>query len=118
MIYRPSPDESPALATLGDCKQSLLLIRRFFKDNGVAFLPSVEAATADQIIPLVMHDLGIGFVPMKFLENAKDANSVHILHLEEMIPTRSICLVKRTGTSLSIAAKKLEEMILDAKSIK
>ena len=106
------------LICLGEATKTYDFYLDFFKDNGVAFLPSVEAATADQIMPLVMHDLGIGFVPMKFLENVKDANSVHILHLEEMIPTRSICLVKRTGTSLSIAVKKLEEMILDAKSIK
>ena len=106
------------LICLGEATKTYDFYLDFFKDNGVAFLPSVEAATADQIMPLVMHDLGIGFVPMKFLENVKDANSVHILHLEETIPTRSICLVKRTGTSLSIAAKKLEEMILDAKSIK
>lgn len=90
---------------MGEATKTYDFYLDFFKDNGVAFLPSVEAATADQIMPLVMHDLGIGFVPMKFLENVKDANSVHILHLEEMIPTRSICLVKRTGTSLSIAAK-------------
>ena len=106
------------LICLGEATKTYDFYLDFFKDNGVAFLPSVEAATADQIMPLVMHDLGIGFVPMKFLENVKDANSVHILHLEEMIPTRSICLVKRTGPPLSIAAKKLEEMMLDAKSIK
>ena len=93
------------LICLGEATKTYDFYLDFFKDNGVAFLPSVEAATADQIMPLVMHDLGIGFVPMKFLENVKDANSVHILHLEEMIPTRSICLVKRTGTPLSIAAK-------------
>lgn len=106
------------LICLGEATKTYDFYLDFFKDNGVAFLPSVEAATADQIMPLVMHDLGIGFVPMKFLENVKDANSVHILHLEETIPTRSICLVKHTGTSLSIAAKKLEEMILEAKTIK
>ena len=106
------------LICLGEQTKTFDFYSEFFKQNGVVFSPSVEAATADQIMPLVMHDLGIGFVPMKFLENVKDANSVHILHLEETIPTRSICLVKRTGTSLSIAAKKLEEMILEAKTIK
>ena len=106
------------LICLGEQTKTFDFYSKFFKQNGVVFSPSVEAATADQIMPLVMHDLGIGFVPMKFLENVKGANSVHILHLEEMIPTRSICLVKRTGTSLSIAAKKLEEMILEAKTIK
>ena len=103
---------------MGEATKTYDFYSDFFKENGVVFLPSVEAATADQIMPLVMHDLGIGFVPMNFLENVKDAGSVHVLHLEETIPPRSICLVKRAGKSLSIAAKKLEEMILDAKTIK
>ena len=66
-------------------------------------------------MPLVIHDLGIGFVPTAFLSNVKEADSIHVLHLKESIPPRSVCLVKRTGTSLSIAAKKLEEMIQEAK---
>ena len=105
------------LICLGESTKTYEFYSTFFKDNRVAFLPSVEAATADQIMPLVMHDLGIGFVPVNFLENIKDSSSVHMLHLEETIPPRNICLVKRKGTSLSIAAKKLEEMILDTKTI-
>lgn len=106
------------LICLGEATKTYDFYSDFFKDNGIAFLPSVEATTADQIMPLVMHDLGIGFAPINFLENVKGTSSVHVLHLEETIPPRSICLVKRTGTSLSIAAKKLEEMILEAKTIK
>ena len=105
------------LICLGESTKTYEFYSTFFKDNRVAFLPSVEAATADQIMPLVMHDLGIGFVPVNFLENIKDNSSVHMLHLEETIPPRNICLVKSKGTSLSIAAKKLEEMILDTKTI-
>lgn len=86
-----------------------------FRSHGAVFSPSVEAATADQIMPLVVNDLGIGFVPKAFLDNWKDTNSVHILQLKEEIPQRSICIVKRTDVPLSIAAKKLEEMIQEAR---
>ncbi len=106
------------LICLGEATKTYDFYSDFFKNKGVAFQPSVEAATADQILPLVMHDLGIGFVPVNFFENVKGNHSVHVLQLKETIPPRSICLVKRTGTSLSIAAKKLEEMILAEKTIK
>lgn len=106
------------LICLGEQTKTYDFYSEFFKDNKVAFAPSVEAATADQIMPLVMHDLGIGFVPTTFLSNIKEVDSIHVLQLKETIPPRSICLVKRTGTSLSIAAKKLEEMIQAAESIK
>ena len=106
------------LICLSESTKTYEFYSTFFKDNRVAFLPSVEAATADQIMPLVMHDLGIGFVPVEFWEKAKDSGSVHMLHLGETIPPRNICFIKRKGTSLSIAAKKLEEMILDTKTFK
>ena len=34
--------------------------------HGAIFSPDIEAATADQILPLVKHNLGIGFVPKDF----------------------------------------------------
>ena len=105
------------LICLGEQTKTFDFYSGFFKRNGVVFSPSVEAATADQIMPLVMHDLGIGFVPTSFLSNVKEADPIHVLHLKEPIPPRSVCLVKRTGTSLSIAAKKLEEMIQQARSM-
>lgn len=104
------------LICLGEQTKTYEFYSTFFKQNGVAFSPSVEAATADQIMPFVMHDLGIGFVPTTFLDNLKEPDSIHVLHLKEAIPPRSVCVVTRTGSSLSIAAKKLEEMIQAAKS--
>lgn len=100
------------LICLGEQTKTFELYTEFFRSNAVPFLPSVEAATADQILPLVMNDLGIGFVPKPFLDNWKDTDTIHVLNIKETIPTRNICLVKRTDASLSIAAKKLEEMIL------
>lgn len=99
------------LICLGEQTKTFEFYSELFKKNGATFAPSVEAATADQILPLVMNDLGIGFVPTAFLDNWNDSGAIHVLHLKETIPQRSVCLVKRTRTSLSIAAKKLEEMI-------
>ena len=103
------------LICLGEETRTYEFYAGLFREYGAPFSPSVEAATADQILPLVMNDLGIGFVPRTFLENWKETDSIHVLRLKESIPQRSICLVKRTGSSLSIAAKKLEEMILSAR---
>lgn len=103
------------LICLGEQTKTYSFYSELFHSSGAAFSPSIEAATADQILPLVMNDLGIGFVPEAFLENWKDRDSVHVLKLQETIPLRSICLVKRTDTTLSIAAQKLEEMIKAAK---
>ncbi len=84
----------------------------FFEENGVLFSPDIEAATADQILPLVRHNLGVGFVPEHFLSQ-KDAEGVHRLTLTEPIPERKILLAKKRFHSLSLPAKELERLILE-----
>ena len=99
------------LISLGEQTQTYSFYSELFLKKGLPFTPSVEAATADQILPLVINDLGIGFIPQEFLDNTKSSDAVTVLNLTEPIPQRSISFIKRTGFSLSIAAKKLEEMI-------
>ena len=79
----------------------------FLKHN-CSFSPDIEAATADQIVPLVKHGLGIGFVPEQFLDDEKD---VRAISLTEPLPTREILLVKKKGHSLPLPAKELVGMI-------
>lgn len=96
---------------LGEQTKTYAFYSDLFLKHGLSFSPSVEAATADQILPLVTNNLGIGFIPKEFLKNRNSDEGIHILKLKDTIPQRSVCLIKRTGFSLSIAARKLEEMI-------
>lgn len=82
----------------------------FFHRMGLSFIPEVEAATADQILPMIKSDLGIGFVPVDFLEN-ENMEMLKVLNIKPEVPTRSICLLKRKNISLSIAASELEDQI-------
>ena len=100
------------LISLNENTKTFAFYSDFFRSNNVPFTPSVEAATTDQILPLVKHDLGIGFIPKAFLEAFNQSSSIHFLDLVPPIPKRAICLVKRKDASLSLAAKKLEEMVL------
>ena len=58
-------------------------------------------------------DLGVGFVPEEFVN---PSDNVRIIDLEEEIPERSICLIKRKEQPLSVAAKELERMIIELTS--
>lgn len=84
----------------------------WFQTHGLVFTPDIEAATADQILPLIRAGLGIGFLPEKTALEAAENGSVRILELAEQTPERIICLVKRKDTPLSIAAEMLEQMVL------
>ena len=73
-------------------------------------MPDIEAFTADQILPMVKADLGVGFVPSDFL---KDGDGICKIDLKERIPQRDIVLIKRKGQSMSAAARELERMLTE-----
>ena len=105
------------LIGLGEQTASFRFYSDVFGRMGMSFIPDVEAATADQILPMIKSDLGIGFVPMDFLEKENRENLV-ILNMTPDIPTRNICLLKRWDISLSLAASELERRIKDKKKEK
>ena len=84
----------------------------WFLGNGLHFTPNIEVATADQVLPLVKNNLGIGFVPEDFLKD-EDSGNIFRLNLKEKVPSRFVCYIKRTDQSLSIAARELERMIME-----
>ncbi len=53
------------LISLGSQTKTYEMYSRWFSRNGLSFSPVIEAATADQILPMVRNNLGIGFVPEK-----------------------------------------------------
>lgn len=98
------------LISLGSETQSYKFYETFFAEHGLQFSPEIEAFTADQILPMVEADLGIGFLPQVFLKNAERAKPIT---LNEEIPKRPLCLIKRKNQSLSVAAKVLERMVME-----
>lgn len=98
--------------SLGKGSMTYELYSTLFRQQGLAFAPDIEAATANQIVPLVCADLGIGFVPEHTAQEAARDGSVHILQLHPPLPKRAVCLLKRRDLPLSIAAAELERMLL------
>lgn len=88
------------------------LYTQWFREHGLVFSPDIEAATADQILPMVRANLGISFVASHTIQEAVRDGSILLLPLREKPPERTICLLKRREIPLSVAAGKLEEMLL------
>lgn len=97
------------LISLGRDTMTYRLYEDWFHQNGLPFRPDIEAATADQILPLVRNDLGIGFVPEDFLTG--EAASLRRIRLDVPAPTRSICLLRKSDRPLRPAARKLVELL-------
>ena len=97
------------MVALGPDSKSYEWYSDFFAAQGIQYRPDMEAATADQILPMVRADLGVGFVADCFLQNTENLIRVD---LDPPLPAREIRLVKRRGQSLSAAARELERLIL------
>lgn len=87
------------------------LYSKWFSDHGLTFSPDIEAATTDQLLPIIKHNLGVGFVPEMFVEKDGEQDRIIRLNLKEKLPVGSICLVTKKDRSLSIAAKQLADML-------
>lgn len=98
------------LIGLEEHTSSFVFFADYFNSIGITYKPDVEAATADQILPMVRSDLGIGFVPTDFLQNENLENLV-VLTMDREVPKRNICILKRKDTALTISAHELEKML-------
>ncbi len=86
------------------------LLQNYFAENGLQLHPDIEVATADQLLPLIRSNLGFGFVPEGFWD---DDNGFFVLKVAEQLPEQVVCLLKRKDAFLSIAAQKLEQMVME-----
>lgn len=107
--------ELSRLPLISLCRDSAThrLYRDWFGSHNLTFSPDIEAATSDQILPMVQANLGIGFIPEEAARQAAASGDIVLLPLPELPPVRTICLVRRRDVSLSIAAGKLEAILLE-----
>ena len=105
------------MVSLGRESMTFQFYNDFFFRYGLEYTVDVEAATADQLLPLITHDLGIGFVPESLIEGRNLTDQVFRVPLIEEVPVRSICLIEYAGSALDSAAACLKEMLLQAAGI-
>ena len=96
------------IISLGSGSSTFDFYSKEFLNHNCHFSPDIEAATADQILPLVKYGLGVGFVPQQFLKNE---DGVREIKLTKPLPTREIILVRKKGHALPLPSKELVDMI-------
>ena len=101
------------LISLSDESMTRSFYRQFFLDHDAVLRPDTEAATTDQMLTLVKSELGLAFVPEPMAkETCWRGGELVQLHLQEIIPTRSICLVYDHHRPLNTAARKFQQMLV------
>lgn len=86
---------------------------QLYLEHNLIFEPEAEVATVSQILPMILNDLGIGFIPESFAAEPLKRKEIIRIPLLDTIPKRNICLVEDTSRPLSIAANALATMIRD-----
>ena len=84
--------------------------RQFFLEHDAVLKPDTEAATTDQMLTLVKSELG----PEPMAAPLLASGELVQLHLQEIIPSRSICLVYDHHRPLNTAARKFQQLLTKA----
>lgn len=81
-------------------------IEQIYRNNNLTLTPAIESATADLILPMVKHNLGIGFIPEDMAKEAIEKGEIFKILLKESIPSRDICLIYEVQHPHSLASKE------------
>lgn len=100
------------MVCLGQGTSTFDFYQRLYSKHDLTFRVDMEAATMDQVLPMVMYNLGIGFVPEPMAAAALMRDEVHEIPLMETIPERQIAMVENTSRSQSVAFQKFKELLL------
>ena len=84
---------------------------QLFLKYGVEIIPDTEAATTDQVLPLVKSELGLAFLPQEMTEEALAKHEIIQIRLKEEIPERYVCMVYDRKRPMSVAAQKLKQIL-------
>ena len=86
-------------------------VNEYFEKNGLTFLPDMELATTDMILPAVRHNLGLGFIPAEFADAELESGQVFEIKVKEKLPERNIILIYDMEYPQSIAAKEFQKFL-------
>ncbi len=97
------------LICLGENTVTYDLYEHFYHSHQLPFRPELEAATSDQVLPMIRNNLGIGFLPKLYAREALDKQEIFQLSLTEPLPVRQVSIVENERCPLSCAARELKK---------
>lgn len=93
------------LILLGKETMTYSFFSQLFFQNNIEWTSEFEVATMDQVLPLVQHNLGLGFLPYPMAKQALKKKEIVSISLTETIPMRQVVLIEDKRAPLSMAAK-------------
>ena len=105
--------ENYPLICLGKETTTYQFYHQLFLSHGMDLVPDIEAATTDQVLPLVKSELGVAFIPEEMAKEAIRKQEVTQIELKDKIPERYVCMVYDAKRPMSVAAQKLKKILVE-----
>lgn len=86
-------------------------LNAFCQQHGLTLEADIEPSTADLILPLVRHNLGVGILPDIIAARAIAEGEVFAVEIAEELPQRYICAVYDSSRPMGAAASRLLESL-------
>lgn len=86
---------------------------QLFQNEQMNFHTDLEVATADQILPLVKHNLGIGFYPKELIQEELKDKNIYEIQTNIKKTERNILLVQDSTRLTNIATHKFIETLIE-----
>lgn len=96
---------------LGSRTSTFAFYQRLFLKHDLTFHVDMEAATMDQVLSMVQHNLGIGFYPEPMAASFIVSGDVSQIRLVEPVPERSVSLIEDATRPQSVAMKALKKLL-------
>lgn len=97
---------------LGRESATYCFYKDFFIAQGIDLEPDMEVATSDLMLPLIEHNLGIGFVPERLAMPLLEEKKLVRIPLKCNIPKRSIQIVSDRERGKSLAADTFYKFLI------
>lgn len=88
---------------------------QLLRSHRLEWRPDIDAATVDQILPLVKAGLGMGFLPEFLAREPLSQGTLHQVSLTTPIPTRRIVLLESPAQPHPPAAARLRQLLTEGR---
>lgn len=108
----PADLQSIPIVGLGAHTKTYEYYSKLLIDYGIEWHPDIDVATADQILPMIKADLGIGFIPSFMAKQDLSLGLLSQIKIPEISPVRKILLLEEKASLPNNAVKEFKKMLL------
>jgi len=88
-------------------------LNNYMQTNGIDFKPDIEIVSYNLVVEFIKAGFGIGYVTKEFVKQELKNNELYEIKVEPKIPTRELGIVTLKNSSLSYAANKFIQLIIN-----